>query len=52
MFTGFETDGVQCYHPERILILLLEEPDDEVIRPPITGLHKGNVIDVVIHYLY
>ena len=43
MFTGFETDGVQCYHTERILILLLEEPDDEVIRPPITGLLKGNV---------
>ena len=45
--TESETDGAQFYHPDRILTLVLEEPDDEVIRPPITGLLKSNVIDVV-----
>lgn len=44
---GYETDGAGCYHPDRILILVLEEPDEDIIKPPITGLLIGNVIDVV-----
>ena len=39
--------GTTYYNPDRIIVLVLDDLDEEVIRPPITDLMRGNVIDVV-----
>lgn len=44
---GFETDGEKFYHPNRILVLVLEDLDEESIQAPISGLLQESVIDIV-----
>lgn len=44
---GFEVDGQQCYQPNRILVLVLEELSEDLIQAPVTGLLQENVIDMV-----
>ena len=40
-------DGQECYQPNRILVLVLEELNEEAIKAPITSLLTENVINVV-----
>ena len=52
MLTGFEIDGYQCYQPNRILVLVLEELREDLIQSPVTGLLQQTVIDMVRVYIY
>ena len=52
MLTGFEIDGYQCYQPNRILVLVLEELREDLIQAPVTGLLQQTVIDMVRVYIY
>ena len=48
VFLGYQlVGGQECYQPNRILVLILEELNEEVIKPPITSLLTENVINVV-----
>ena len=48
IFQGYQRiDGQECYQPNRILVLVMEELNEEVIKPPITSLLTENVINVV-----
>ncbi|XP_067939559.1 toll-like receptor 13 [Watersipora subatra] len=39
-------DGEHCYQPNRILVILLEELNEEVIKAPVTSMLTQNVIHV------
>ena len=39
--------GTTYYNPDRIIVLVLDDLVEEVIRPAITDLMRGNVRDVV-----
>ena len=47
VLTGFEIDGYQCYQPNRILVLVLEELREDLIQAPVAGLLQETVIDMV-----
>ena len=47
LLQAYSTEGTTYYDPDRIIVLVLDDLDQEVIRPPITDLMRGNVIDVV-----
>ena len=47
-FVGRESYGRKVYQPNRILVLVREELDEDAIKAPFTSLLTENVINVII----
>ena len=44
-------DGQKCYQPNRVLVLILDDLDEEVISQPITSLLTETAMQVVSDFI-